>query len=61
MNKNNLDIKMFADGANIDQIRKLNNLDYISGFTTNPTLIRQAGIDDYEKFALSVLEIVKDK
>ena len=61
INKNDLNIKIFADGASLDQIKLLNELDYISGFTTNPSLIRQAGIDDYEEFALSLLSIVKDK
>ena len=59
--KNNLNIKIFADGASLEQVTKLNELDYISGFTTNPSLIRQAGINDYEEFALSLLSIVKDK
>ena len=46
-----LNIKIFADGANLDSIIKLNELDFISGFTTNPTLMKKAGIVDYKKFA----------
>ncbi len=61
INKNNLNIKLFADGAGLDQIKLLNELDYISGFTTNPSLIRQAGIEDYESFAKTLLSYVPEK
>ena len=56
-----LKIKIFADGADLESIKKLNDISYIDGFTTNPTLMRKAGIMDYKKFAISVLEIVKNK
>ncbi len=58
---NNLNIKIFADGADISTIKSLSNLDYIKGFTTNPTLMRKSGVENYEEFAKSVLEIVEDK
>ena len=54
-------IKIFADGADLDSIQKLNDISYISGFTTNPTLMRKAGVVNYKKFAIDVLKVVKDK
>ena len=56
-----LKIKIFADGADLSSIQKLNNISYIRGFTTNPTLMRKAGVSDYKRFAIDVLKIVKDK
>jgi len=56
-----LKIKIFADGANEAELRELNALDHIKGVTTNPTLMRQAGVRDYEAFARSVLEFVRTK
>jgi transaldolase len=57
----NFRIKIFADGADLASIKKLNLKKYISGFTTNPTLMKKAGIKDYKKFALRVLKFVKTK
>ena len=57
----NLKIKIFADGADPGQIYELNKKDYIKGFTTNPTLMRKAGIIDYKKFALEILNKIKEK
>jgi transaldolase len=56
-----LDIKLFADGADIKVMEEMANKSYISGLTTNPTLMRKAGITNYEKFAKQVLEIVRTK
>ncbi|HEY1595171.1 MAG TPA: transaldolase, partial [Thermoleophilaceae bacterium] len=56
-----LRIKVFADGASIEGIRALIENPMIAGLTTNPTLMRKAGIEDYESFARDVLEIVPDK
>ena len=53
--------KVYADGADISSFAKLNEDDLIQGFTTNPTLMKQAGITDYKNFALNVLNIVKYK
>ncbi len=61
MKLKDLKIKLFADGANLDDILRLYELDYIQGFTTNPTLMRKAGVDDYEAFAHSALEHITDK
>jgi transaldolase len=56
-----LRIKIFADGAELEQIRNLAALPYIAGFTTNPTLMRKAGIADYEAFARALLTVVTDR
>jgi len=56
-----LKIKIFADGADIEGIRHMYALPYIKGFTTNPTLMREAGVDDYKSFALEVLQAVPDR
>jgi len=57
----NLKIKIFADGADPKQIYDLNQKEYIKGFTTNPTLMRKAGIKDYKKFAIELLSHIKQK
>jgi len=58
----NLDIEIFADGANLsDMIKKYNEMPWIKGFTTNPTLLRKAGVEDYEKFAKQVIELIPDR
>jgi len=56
-----LRVKLFADGADLDGIREMAANPQISGFTTNPTLMRRAGVTDYRWFAREVLEIVPDK
>ncbi|HCI49025.1 MAG TPA: transaldolase [Holosporales bacterium] len=53
-------IKIFADGANLEDIKQLYKLPYIKGFTTNPTLMRKAGIKSYEQFSKELLSMVKD-
>jgi transaldolase len=57
----NIKTKIFADGADLNSMIELNKLSYIKGLTTNPSLMRKAGIDDYETFAKSVLQNVKEK
>lgn len=57
----NLKIKIFADGANIEDFKRFSNLPYIKGFTTNPSLIKKAGIVNYEKFIKEVLPVIKRK
>lgn len=51
----NLKVKVFADGADKSRILELSQNPLIQGFTTNPTLMRKAGIDDYEAFAKDIL------
>jgi transaldolase len=53
-----LKVKLFADGADLAGIAEMAANPLIGGFTTNPTLMRKAGITDYKAFALKVLEIV---
>lgn len=54
-------IKIFADGANLEGIAEMYSKPFISGFTTNPTLMKKAQISDYKEFSLQVLNIIKDK
>jgi transaldolase len=53
--------KIFADGADLDQILQLASDARINGFTTNPTLMWKAGLTDYSEFAKSLLEQIRDK
>ena len=57
---NALKVKLFADGADLAGIREMVANPIIKGFTTNPTLMRKAGVADYKSFALQVLGLVKD-
>jgi transaldolase len=52
---------MFADGADLSEIEKLNKNPLVSGFTTNPTLMRKSGVSDYISFATSAAEMVYPK
>tara|TARA_B100001248_G_C27388828_1_gene461172 strand:- start:1674 stop:2387 length:714 start_codon:yes stop_codon:yes gene_type:complete len=61
MRLDELKIKIFADGADIESIQKLNKLNYIQGFTTNPSLMKKAGINNYKDFAIDLLSKIKDK
>lgn len=56
-----LKVKIFADGAELDGILALAKRPYIKGFTTNPSLIRKAGINDYEAFARKLIAAVPDR
>lgn len=61
LNVGQFKIKIFADGADLDGIKEMSENPMISGFTTNPTLMRKAGVSDYKAFALDVLSIVTDR
>ena len=61
MKLDKLKIKIFADGAEIESIKKLNSNNFIKGFTTNPSLMKKAGVKDYKEFALRLLSEVQDK
>ena len=56
-----LSIKLFADGAEKSGILEMYQKPFIKGFTTNPTLMRKAGVADYKAFALDILSIIKDR
>src|SRR5277367_626331 len=57
----NLNVKIFADGADLEGMFSLYRNPLIKGLTTNPTLMRKAGIQDYESFAKDALAFIKDK
>lgn len=54
-------VKIFADGADKVGILDMYNKPYISGFTTNPTLMYKAGIRDYKAFAKEILQAIPDR
>jgi len=54
-------VKLFADGADRAGILRMYANPMIRGFTTNPTLMRQAGVTDYEAFAKDILRAVADR
>jgi len=54
-------IKIFCDTADYNLIKKLNNKKIVSGFTTNPSLMRLAGAKNYEKYAKKILKICRKK
>ena len=56
-----LKIKIFADGADYDGIIRMARNPLIKGFTTNPSLMRKAEVDDYETFARKVLAAIVDR
>lgn len=56
-----LRVKIFADGADLKTIRRMALEPFICGLTTNPTLMRKAGVTDYKKFAIEALEIIDNK
>lgn len=56
-----LKIDIYADGADFASILKLNNNSIIKGFTTNPTLMKKAGVANYKDFAIELLKVIKDK
>jgi transaldolase len=58
--KQDLQVKVFADGADLDAIRAAAEDPFVRGFTTNPTLMRKAGVENYERFARGALELVQD-
>ena len=60
-NVDQLSVKIFADGADLAGMLDLYRKPYIKGFTTNPTLMRKAGINDYRAFAKHVLQAIPDR
>src|SRR4051794_1871112 len=52
-------IKVFADGAVLEDVPKLIEKGNLKGFTTNPTLMAKAGVKDYERFAKTFLEAAR--
>lgn len=56
-----LRVKIFADGADLNGMLEMAKKPYIAGFTTNPTLMRKAGVTDYRAFATEVLHLIRDR
>jgi len=56
-----LHIKIFADGADKAGMLEMARKPYISGFTTNPTLMRKAGVSDYCAFAREIIDAIPDR
>src|SRR5258705_12369961 len=56
-----LSVSIFADGADFPGIIEMARQPYIKGFTTNPTLMRKAGVPDYREFAKAVLAAIPDR
>ena len=59
--KSRISVKIFADGADVTNMIEMSKLTYIQGLTTNPTLMKQAGVTNYTEFAKQVLENIKTK
>ncbi len=56
-----LKVKIFADGADLAGMREMARKPFIQGLTTNPTLMRKAGVTDYRAFAAQVLRDIRNK
>lgn len=54
-------IKLFSDGADEKTLYEMNETPWIAGMTTNPSLMRKAGVTDYRGFAKKVLEKIREK
>jgi len=61
MKLDDLNVKIFADCADLEGIAELATNPMIKGFTTNPTLMRKAGVTDYERFAKAALDLVEGR
>lgn len=57
---NNLKVQVFADGADINQMKQAYQNKEVDGFTTNPSLMAKAGVKDYKQFAKEVVEAIPD-
>ncbi|MFD2694407.1 transaldolase [Sporolactobacillus shoreicorticis] len=57
---NQLNVKIYADGADINDMMAAYQAGFVSGFTTNPSLMKKAGVTDYVAFAKKVLEKIPD-
>jgi len=56
-----LRVRLFADGADLATMLEMYRNPLIRGFTTNPTLMRRAGVKDYEAFAREVVQAIPDR
>lgn len=60
MNLSDLNIKIFADGADIEAMLREYRKGIVKGFTTNPTLMKKAGVKDYITFAGELVKVIPD-
>lgn len=60
MRLENLNVEIYADGADVNGMKEMYKKGFIKGFTTNPTLMKKAGITDYKEFAQNVLKEIPD-
>ncbi|MDR2340460.1 MAG: transaldolase, partial [Deltaproteobacteria bacterium] len=58
---NELKVKLFADGADKAGMLEMYANPIIKGFTTNPTLMRKAGVSDYQAFAKEIVSLIPDR
>jgi len=58
---NKLNVKIFADGADKADMLEMYSKSFIKGLTTNPTLMKKAGISDYKAFCKDILSVINDK
>ena len=56
-----LSVKIYADGADLEAMKRMDSENFVSGFTTNPTLMARNGIKDYLSFAKQVLSEISNK
>ena len=56
-----MSIKIFCDIADLDLIKKFNKIKIVKGFTTNPSLMRKAGANDYKSYSKKILSVCKIK
>ena len=56
-----MSIKVFCDIADLNNIKKFNNNNFVKGFTTNPSLMRKAGAKDYKSYSKQILRICNKK
>ena len=56
-----MSIKVFCDIADLNNIKRFNNNNFVKGFTTNPSLMRKAGAKDYESYSKQILKVCKKK
>jgi transaldolase len=56
-----LKVKIFADGADRSAMMDMYSKPFIKGLTTNPTLMKKAGIADYREFCKDILSVIKEK
>ncbi len=60
MDYRELKIDIYADGADIEKMKEAHNKGFVKGFTTNPTLMKKAGVKDYKTFAKEAAEAIRD-